>query len=104
MSSPKPVPQPPGSETRNVKNQPATPPVCEVEVDFLARAIIAQHGPDAALAAEHHLDQLVKRSSSRCDIWTAVIDAIHSYRCCLDADGATASGPDQLRLLAAMGG
>jgi len=86
-----------------VKNQPATPPVCEIEVDFLARAIIAQHGPAAALAAERHLDQLVKGSSARCDTWTAVVDAIHLYRCRLGADGSTASGPHQLRQLAEMG-
>jgi hypothetical protein len=85
-----------------VKNQPATP-VCEVEVDFLARAIIAQHGPDAPIAAEHHLDQLVKWSSARCDTWTAVVDAIHLYRCRLGAGGAAASGPNQLRQLAGMG-
>jgi hypothetical protein len=55
--------------------------VCESEVEFLARAIIAQHGPAAAHAAESHLDQLVKWSSARCDTWTAVIDAIHLLRC-----------------------
>lgn len=55
--------------------------VYEDEVEFLARAVIAQHGPEAAYAAESHLDQLVKWSSSRCDTWTAVIDAIHLLRC-----------------------
>ena len=55
--------------------------VCETEVEFLARAIIAQHGAAAPYAAEHHLDQLVKWASSRCDTWTAVIDAIHLIRC-----------------------
>jgi hypothetical protein len=54
---------------------------CDDEVEFLARAVIAQHGPEAAYAAESHLDQLVKWSSSRCDTWTAVIDAIHLLRC-----------------------
>jgi hypothetical protein len=85
-----------------VKNQPAVP-VCEAEVDFLARAIIAQHGPDAALAAEHHLDQLARGRSVRCGTWTAVIDAIHSYRCRLDGDGAAAGGPQQLLRLAVIG-
>jgi hypothetical protein len=58
-----------------------TETVCESEIEFLARAIIAQHGPTAAYAAESHLDQLVKWNSSRCDTWTAVIDAIHLQRC-----------------------
>jgi hypothetical protein len=73
--------------------------VCESEVDFLARAVIAQHGPAAAYAAEHHLDQLVQWSSSRCDTWTAVVDAIHHMRCRLDTDSREASGPEQIRQL-----
>jgi hypothetical protein len=75
--------------------------VCDIEVDFLAQAIIAQHGPVAAYAAEHHLDQLVKWGSSRCDAWTAVVDAIHHLLCRLDADSRAASGPEQLRQLTA---
>jgi hypothetical protein len=51
------------------------------EVDFLARTIIAQHGEAAALAAEHHLDQLLQTGSTRCETWIAVIDAIHMIRC-----------------------
>ena len=76
-------------------------PACESEIEFLAQAIIAQHGPAAAYAAEHHLDQLVKWSSSRCDTWTAVVDAIHTLRCRLDPDTRSASGPEQVRELAA---
>jgi hypothetical protein len=59
----------------------STQTVCDSEVEFLARAVIAQHGPVAADAAEQHLDQLAKWSSARCDTWTAVIDAIHFLRC-----------------------
>jgi hypothetical protein len=55
--------------------------VCETEVEFLARAIIAQHGPAAANAAEQHLDQLTQSGSPRCDTWSAVIDMIHAFRC-----------------------
>jgi hypothetical protein len=51
------------------------------EVDFLARTIIAQHGEAAALAAEHHLDQLLETDSPRCETWIAVVDAIHMIRC-----------------------
>jgi hypothetical protein len=51
------------------------------EIDFLARTIIAQHGEAAALAAEHHLDQLLQSDSPRCETWIAVIDAIHMIRC-----------------------
>jgi hypothetical protein len=55
--------------------------LCEVEIDFLARTLIAQHGDNAPLAAEHHLDQLMAAGSSRYETWVAVIDAIHVNRC-----------------------
>jgi hypothetical protein len=71
--------------------------VCETEVDFLARAIIAQHGPEAAYAAEHHLDQLVRWGSSRCDTWTAVADAIYFLQSRRDDCSAPESDRDQLR-------
>ena len=76
-------------------------PVCDSEIDFLAQAIIAQHGAAAAFAAEHHLDQLEKHGSVRTDAWTAVIDAIHTMRCRLDPDTRSASGPEQVRQLSA---
>ncbi|HML11194.1 MAG TPA: hypothetical protein VK432_10055 [Stellaceae bacterium] len=60
--------------------KPATT-LCETEIDFLARTLIAQHGEDAPLAAEHHLDQLMAAGSSRYETWVAVIDAIHVNRC-----------------------
>lgn len=71
------------------------------EIEFLARAIIAQHGPAAAYAAEHHLDQLARHGSSRSEPWSAVIDAIHALRCRLDPDSRAASGAEQIRRLAA---
>jgi hypothetical protein len=55
--------------------------VCETEVDFLAQTIIVQHGDAAPLAAEHHLDQLVKAGSPRWETWISVIDVIHMIRC-----------------------
>jgi hypothetical protein len=86
-----------------LKNQPAAP-VCEAEVDFTARAIIAQHGPDAALAAEDHLDELTRLGSThRRDTWAEVIHAIHEFQRRLGPDAATGSGPDQLRQLGTMG-
>ncbi|HTZ35463.1 MAG TPA: hypothetical protein VMB84_05520 [Stellaceae bacterium] len=79
------------------------PQLCASEVDFLARAVIAQHGAAAADAAERHLDQLSRADSARCETWSAVIDAIHAMRCRLGAASAAASGPDQVRELGWLG-
>lgn len=55
--------------------------ICDTEIEFLARTLIAQHGEAAPLAAERHLDELLEADSPRCDTWVAVIDAIHIIRC-----------------------
>jgi hypothetical protein len=50
------------------------------EVDFIARALIAQHGSGAPIAATRHLDELIGLGSwYRRDTWAAVVHAIHGY-------------------------
>jgi hypothetical protein len=60
-------------------NQPAAS-IYKEEVDFIARALIAQHGSDAPLAATRHLNELIDLGSwYRRDTWAAVVHTIHGY-------------------------
>jgi len=71
-------------------SQPAAP-ICEVEVEFLARALIAQHGPNAATAASGHLDELTTLGNLyKRDTWAAVVQEIHNRLGGQDATAAAA--------------
>jgi len=62
-------------------NSQAAVPVCEDEVDFIARALIAQHGSGAAIAAANHLNVLIDQNNWHGrDTWAAVVCAIHRYQ------------------------
>ncbi|HEX3881590.1 MAG TPA: hypothetical protein VHW66_02935 [Stellaceae bacterium] len=51
------------------------------EVDFIARAIIAQHGDGAARAAVDHLNAMIDLGDfRRRDMWARVVHAIHDYQ------------------------
>jgi hypothetical protein len=51
------------------------------EVDFIARAIVAQHGDGAARAAVDHLNAMIDLGDlRRRDMWARVVHAIHDYQ------------------------
>jgi hypothetical protein len=55
--------------------------ICVDEVDFIARAIIAQHGSAAALAATNLLNEMIdQRNWYKRETWAAVVCAIHAYQ------------------------
>ena len=78
-------------------------PVFDPEIDFIARAIIAQHGDGAARAAVDHLNAMIDLGDfHRRDMWARVVHAIHDYQRLLpEARGA--SSARELSQLAAMG-
>ena len=62
----------------NKSNAAASP---DPEVDFIARAIIAQHGDGAARAAVDHLNAMIDLGDfHRRDMWARVVHAIHDYQ------------------------
>ncbi|HEY1797111.1 MAG TPA: hypothetical protein VGG57_13430 [Stellaceae bacterium] len=78
--------------------------VLDPEIDFIARAIIAQHGDGAARAAVDHLNAMIDQGDfhSR-DMWARVVHAIHDHqRLCPEAARGVTSARE-LTQLAAMG-
>lgn len=62
-------------------NETKAAPVFDPEVDFIARAIIAQHGAGAARAAADHLNAMIDLGDfHRRDMWARVVHAIHDYQ------------------------
>jgi len=79
-------------------------PIFDAEVDFVARALIVQHGDGAARAAVDHLNRMIDLGNfRRRDMWARVVHAIHDHeRLCRAAElGVTTSR--ELSQLAAMG-
>lgn len=55
--------------------------VFDSEVDFIARALIAQHGAGAARAAVDHLNAMIDLGDyHRRDMWARVVHAVHDYQ------------------------
>ncbi|MGH7091938.1 MAG: hypothetical protein ACREFB_00200 [Stellaceae bacterium] len=55
--------------------------VFDAEADFIARALIAQHGMGAARAAVDHLNAMIDLGDfHRRDMWARVVHAIHDYQ------------------------
>ena len=81
-----------------------TAPVYDPEVDFIARAIIAQHGDGAARAAVNHLNAMIDQGDfhSR-DMWARVVHAIHDHQRLRPEAGCGVSSARELTQLAAMG-
>jgi hypothetical protein len=78
--------------------------VFDPEIDFIARAIIAQHGDGAARAAVDHLNAMIDQGDfhSR-DMWARVVHAIHDQqRLCPEAAHGVTSARESTQL-AAMG-
>ena len=63
-----------------MKNREASR-VFDQEVDFIARALLAQHGDGAARAAVDHLNAMIDLGDfhSR-DMWARVVHAIHDHQ------------------------
>ncbi len=52
--------------------------VTDVEIERLARDMIAKHGPRAARMAAERLNEMIDRNNIRGrDIWACVVHAIH---------------------------
>lgn len=80
-------------------------PVFDAEVDFIARALIVQHGDGAARAAVDHLNTMIDLGNfHRRDMWARVVHAIHDHQRLrrVAEQGVTTSR--ELSQLAAMGG
>jgi len=73
------------------------------EVDFIARAIIAQHGDGAARAAVDHLNAMIDQGDfhSR-DMWARVVHAIHDHQRLRPAVARGVTCARELTQLAAM--
>ena len=73
------------------------------EVDFIARAIIAQHGDGAARAAVNHLNAMIDQGDfhSR-DMWARVVHAIHDHQRLSPELARGATSRRELTQLAAM--
>lgn len=53
-------------------------PMSDPEVEFIARALIAQHGGQAACAAVNHLNAMIDLGDfHRRDMWARVVHEIH---------------------------
>lgn len=78
--------------------------VFDPEIDFIARAIVAQHGEGAARAAADHLNAMIDQGDfhSR-DTWARVVHAIHDYQRLSPEAAHGASCARELTQLAAMG-
>lgn len=79
-------------------------PVYDPEIDFIARAIIAQHGDGAARAAVDHLNAMIDQGDfhSR-DMWARVVHAIHDHQRLRPEAAHGVSSSRELSQLAAMG-
>jgi hypothetical protein len=79
-------------------------PIFDPEVDFIARAIIAQHGDGAARAAVDHLNAMIDLGDfHRRDMWARVVHAIHDYQRLRPDAARGVSSVRELTQLAAMG-
>jgi hypothetical protein len=78
--------------------------VFDPEIDFIARAIIAQHGDGAARAAVDHLNAMIDQGDfdSR-DMWARVVHAIHDYQRLSSGVAGGVASSRELTQLAAMG-
>jgi hypothetical protein len=74
------------------------------EVDFIARALVAQHGDGAARAAVDHLNAMIDLGDfRRRDMWARVVHAIHDYQRVGPEASHRVSSSRELTQLAAMG-
>lgn len=81
----------------------ASPVHLDPEVDFIARAIIAQHGAGAARAAVDHLNAMIDLGDFyRRDMWARVVHAIHDRQRLQPEAANGASCARELSQLAAM--
>lgn len=56
-------------------------PVFDAEIDFIARALIAQHGAGAARAAVDHVNEMIDAGDCQSrDMWARVVHAIHDQQ------------------------
>lgn len=79
-------------------------PVYDPEVDFIARAIIAQHGEGAARAAVDHLNAMIDLGDfHRRDMWARVVHAIHDHQRLRPEVAHGITSTRELTQLAAMG-
>jgi len=77
--------------------------VYDPEVDFIARAIIAQHGDGAARAAVDHLNAMIDLGDfCRRDMWARVVHAIHDHQRLAPGVAGGATSARELSQLAAM--
>jgi hypothetical protein len=59
----------------------ANAPVFDAEIDFIARALIAQHGAGAARAAVDHVNEMIDAGDCQTrDTWARVVHAIHDLQ------------------------
>ncbi|HEX5321381.1 MAG TPA: hypothetical protein VFW46_19620 [Stellaceae bacterium] len=78
-------------------------PVFDPEVDFIARALIAQHGDTAARAAVDHLNTMIDLGNfHRRDMWARVVHAIHDHQRLRPEAANGASSARELSQIAAM--
>lgn len=79
-------------------------PGFDPEVDFIARAIIAQHGDGAARAAVDHLNAMIDLGDfRRRDMWARVVHAIHDHQRLRPEVAGGVTSARELSQLAAMG-
>lgn len=56
-------------------------PTCDPEVEFIARALIVQHGDAAPLAAAGHLNAMIDHGDfHRRDLWARIVCQIHEQQ------------------------
>ena len=78
--------------------------VFDSEVDFIARALIAQHGAGAARAAVDHLNAMIDLGDfHRRDMWARVVHAIHDHQRLRPEVAHGITSTRELTQLAAMG-
>jgi hypothetical protein len=78
--------------------------VFDPEIDFIARALIAQHGDGAARAAVDHLNAMIDLGDFHCrDMWARVVHTIHDYQRLRPEASHGVSCSRELTQLAAMG-
>ncbi len=63
-----------------MKSYPSAPDN-EIEISRVAHAVIAQHGPDAAVLAAERLNEMIDNGNwAGRDAWACVVHAIHDQR------------------------
>jgi hypothetical protein len=78
-------------------------PQYDSEVDFIARALIAQHGEGAPRAAVDHLNAMIDLGDfPRRDMWARVVHAVHDYQRLAPALAQGVATSRELSQLAAM--